>query len=437
MAVLNKKSNITWIMTSVLTLLVISCFAVYFYFSYPYNVSHPCNADFSETDTNFVSGSAQFTVESEESLEAMEVKEVEADTGTTDIGLPEEKTDVDNLAVLDKSTIEVKDINGGDIWALDRLRYSIIVKNTGGREAKGIEVCCPIPAGMGYVGDSAKHYNLDSDNKTFKDSFLSRGRIRILNQNGTEIKWEIDSLKVGEVKKLTFEVFVADYLTYGAQIKTDFYIQNGSTKITLNNPVINIKANVFETIVCMGDSLTALTGYPEIMDRLLEKEFPHAEFNTISSGVKSEMASQAIARFDKDIRIYNPDIIILGYGANDAGEETGYFRYYMDILVKQSLSTGAEVFVFGVGFIDTANTEWINKANYTVFNDILKNDICPKNGAVYIDLYSEMSKEPDRYFKSDGMHWNDEGTSLAANIITGALVDYMDKDGRITPTSFP
>lgn len=105
----------------------------------------------------------------------------------------------------------------------------------------------------------------------------------------------------------------------------------------------------------------------------------------------------------------------------------------MDILLRQAASTGAKVFVYGVGFIDTSISKWLNKANYKVFNDILKNDLCPKYGAVYIDLYSVLSKDPKNYFKADGMHWTKVGTELVANEIFKTITLYLDSDGRLIP----
>ena len=105
----------------------------------------------------------------------------------------------------------------------------------------------------------------------------------------------------------------------------------------------------------------------------------------------------------------------------------------MDILLRQAASTGAKVFVCGVGYIDTSISKWLNKANYTVLDDILKNDLCPKYGAVYIDLYSVLSKDPKSYIKADGMHWTKMGTELAVNEIFKIMTLYLDSDGRLIP----
>ena len=320
---------------------------------------------------------------------------------------------VNALPDYSKSTVEVTDINGGKLWALDKLQYKVLLKNTGKRDGFNIEVYCPIPAGTGYIEGSAI------------------GERLIMDGARSLVKLKIDRIKAGEVMKFTFKVFVADYLTGEGEINSDFYIRGNDIKIELENPVLEISPYVFYTVVCMGDSQVVLSKWPEILDELLERQYPHAEFNTIASGVKGEMATNAIKRFDKDVRLHNPDIIILGYGDNDAGEETSLYRYHMGILIRQAISTGAKVFVHGVGFIDTSLAKWAGKANYTVFNDILKNNLCPQYGAVYIDLYSIMSKEPEKYIKADGMHWNKTGAELAANEIFKTMTKYLDRDGRL------
>ncbi|MBM3705591.1 MAG: hypothetical protein FJW66_03600 [Actinobacteria bacterium] len=413
------SSAVSQVMVSVLTLTVIASFCLYFFFApgslpfQPDNAGRPVSQESTEEKDTTVNLQEVTTTAAEKDTadkqgkEALKYSKTETDTETgTDT---ETKTGAD----LTKSEIVMEDRNGGEIWALDRLKYTILVRNTGDSASGLVEVVCKVPPGMGYVAGTASRPGL------------------FLDQKNNLLRWRFSSIGSGDVKKITFETFIADFLTYSEEIRTDFYIKNAGGKIELADPPVRVSAWVFENIVCMGDSFVVLSGYPALLDELLEKEFPHAEFNVVTSGIKGEMANNAMPRFDSDIRIYNPDIIIIGYGANDAGEETGLYRYFMNILVRKAVSTGARVFVYGVGYIDTTISKWKDKANYTVFNDILKNDICPGNGAVYIDLYSEMSKDPEKYLKSDGMHWNEEGTALAVNLILRTLVSHMDKNGKI------
>lgn len=322
---------------------------------------------------------------------------------------------VNGFAEYTDTTVKVEDINGGEVWSQDKLKYTILVKNNGKKDGLNITLNCTVPVGTGYVEGTAKGPNLT------------------LSPNKSLLQWKIEKLKRGEVKEFSFIVFVADYLTFETEIKSGFFIEASSQKIELESTLLHTASVAFHSVVCMGDSHVVISKWPEILAGLLEKQYTHAKFNIISSGVKGEMANQAIGRFDKDVRIYKPDILVIGYGTNDAGEEPGVFRYHMDILLRQATSTGAKVFVYGVGFIDTSISKWLNKANYTAFNDILRNDLCPKYGAVYIDLYSVLSKDPKNYFKADGMHWTEVGTELAANEIFKTMTLYLDSDGRLIP----
>jgi len=326
---------------------------------------------------------------------------------------------VNGVAEYTGTTVKVKDLSGGKVWSRDKIKYTILVKNNGKKDGLNITLNCPVPVGTGYVEGTAEA--------------VSEGSDFILSPNKSLLQWKIGKLKRGEVKEFSFNVFVADYLTFETEIKSGFFIEARGQKIELENTLLKVTPFSFHSVVCMGDSHVVISKWPEILAGLLEKQYTHAKFNIISSGVKGEMANQAIGRFDKDVRIYKPDILIIGYGTNDAGEEAGLFRYHMDILLKQATSTGAKVFVYGVGFIDTSISKWINKANYTVFNDILKNDLCPKYGAVYIDLYSVMSKDSKNYIKKDGMHWTKAGTEFAANEIFITMTQYLDIDGRLLP----
>lgn len=322
---------------------------------------------------------------------------------------------VNGFAEYAGTTVKVEDLSGGKVWSRDILKYTILVKNNGKRDGSNIILNCPVPTGTGYIEGTAKGLNFT------------------LSPNKSLLQWKIGKLKKGEVKEYSFNVFVADYLTFETEIKSGFFIEASGQKIELENVSLQTASVAFHSVVCMGDSHVVISKWPDILAGLLEKQYTHAKFNIISSGVKGEMANQAIGRFDRDVRIHKPDILIIGYGTNDAGEEPGAFRYHMDILLRQAASTGAKVFVYGVGFIDTSISKWLDKANYTVFNDILKNDLCPKYGAVYIDLFSILSKDPKNYIKADGMHWTEAGTELAANEIFKTITLYLDNDGVLLP----
>ena len=246
---------------------------------------------------------------------------------------------------LSNSIVTASAANNKDIWAWELLKYTIHVKNTGKGDALNVKLNCPIPSGTGYVGNSA------SDKAAIWDSAKSL------------LQFNIDKIKAGEEKILTFRVVAAGYLTGGGEIEAKFNIEENGQKVEIPSVISEVKPYIFQTIVCIGDSLVVLEDWPKVLNDLLTKTYIHAVFNTIATGVKGEMAVDAIKRFDSDVRIHNPQIIILGYGSNDAGSSTEFFRYHMDILIKQAKSTGAKVFVYGTGYIDTSG-RWRGKADY-------------------------------------------------------------------------
>jgi uncharacterized repeat protein (TIGR01451 family) len=333
-----------------------------------------------------------------------------------DISIAEKTTEfsVTGLPDYTATLVKVQDVNGSKIWARDILKYSVIVKNSGKKAGGSIVLNCPVPTGTGYVDGTASGSGLT------------------ISPNKSLIQFNIDKIEPGAQKEFSFKVFVAEYLTFSSDIKSDFFITDSQEKISLENPLVKTEPYMFQTVVCMGDSQVVLSDYTAQLGMLLNSQYTHAIFNVIPTGVKGEMANFAIQRFDEDVRIHNPDIIVIGYGCNDAGEATGLYRYHMEILISQAVSTGAKVFVYGVGYIDLSISKWLGKANYTTFNEILKNDVCPKYGAVYVDLYGPMSKDYKKYIKEDGMHWTEEGATLAAGEVFKAITTVLDSEGRIT-----
>ncbi len=65
-----------------------------------------------------------------------------------------------------------------------------------------------------------------------------------------------------------------------------------------------------KTIVAFGDSITAFTGWVGMLKSMLGTE-------VINSGVGGNTTNDAVARLQKDVLDYKPDIVIVNFGAND------------------------------------------------------------------------------------------------------------------------
>ena len=52
--------------------------------------------------------------------------------------------------------------------------------------------------------------------------------------------------------------------------------------------------------------------------------FPSTVFNIINSGIGGETAAMGLARFDRDVLAYHPDLVIISFGVNDHAEHDKY-----------------------------------------------------------------------------------------------------------------
>lgn len=87
------------------------------------------------------------------------------------------------------------------------------------------------------------------------------------------------------------------------------------------------------TYVAFGDSVTQgcmqyatiehEEVYPQLFRRIAEQRYPRTIVNVINSGVSADTVKQSEERWERDIFAYDPDLISIGFGVNDAhvGEE--------------------------------------------------------------------------------------------------------------------
>jgi uncharacterized repeat protein (TIGR01451 family) len=307
------------------------------------------------------------------------------------------------------STNTVEHPAAGDVWAGDTLKYTVNIINSGLRAGENIEIVCPIPKGTSYIKNSA----LPADISAF-------------DEEANTLKWEIKTIGVNETLSFTFEARIGS-LTGGGTITSAFSV-NGDDQVFDIGPVaIKVRSYIFQTIVCMGDSLIVVSNWPAYLDGALESTYPHAEYKTIGSGVPQQMAYQGVRRFDSTVAVYHPQIIVIGYGTNDIGSGTSLFAAGIQELIDKAKGIGATVIVHSIGYIDTNIHP--TKKSWPSYNDVLQ-EVCANNGVPYVDIAGPMSEDPGRYVSSDGMHWTPEGGKLVAHLVFNTLRNYLDGEGK-------
>jgi lysophospholipase L1-like esterase len=76
------------------------------------------------------------------------------------------------------------------------------------------------------------------------------------------------------------------------------------------------------TIVAFGDSITAgyavRRGFTYFWKEMLMSKYPQAGIEIINSGTCGDTSSDGLARLDWDVLSYEPDLVTINFGTNDA-----------------------------------------------------------------------------------------------------------------------
>lgn len=326
-----------------------------------------------------------------------------------DQGIEVQKSTNDSVTLLPEfsdSEVFLSDTNGGYLWAGETINIKIVIRNSGEKEAASYRLICPIPAGATYISGSGTPEGI-----SWSDEI--RGLI-----------WNLNNLNVGDEKEINLQIRVSDDLLYtGGNIVTNFKIESNGSETEIEQASLNVKKHIYMTIVAMGDSLIAESDWVQRFDELLELTFPYADYDTKTSGVSGEKAYEGYARFDSDVAIYRPQIIIIAYGTNDTGAGLTNFSVHLEGLVMKSRNLGATVFLNLIGPVFYSGKESYPQYN----NEILK--IAAKYSLPVIDVLSPLSQDPNRYLY-DGVHYTTDGSAVVAQTVFNYVIQYLDDFGQ-------
>ena len=77
-----------------------------------------------------------------------------------------------------------------------------------------------------------------------------------------------------------------------------------------------------ETIVCVGDSITAMNIYAPMLQDLINRAYPDRRIMVVNRGVSGDTAKGALGRLDGDIAGLKPGWVLLNFGMNDQEKRT-------------------------------------------------------------------------------------------------------------------
>jgi lysophospholipase L1-like esterase len=103
----------------------------------------------------------------------------------------------------------------------------------------------------------------------------------------------------------------------------------------MKKTIDKLKKGNHVTIVALGDSITEITfhtrghmNWTGLLSEAIFETYGNGVCTLINSGKCASNYAEALERLDRDVLRYNPDLVILSMGMNDAGHGTDYLETF-------------------------------------------------------------------------------------------------------------
>lgn len=307
------------------------------------------------------------------------------------------------------SEVYVVDENGGSAWAGDTLTYTLKIKNTGDKNAENVRIFCPIPSGSIYINQSATKEGVSWNNDI------------------GGLMWSFEKFGIGEEEVLNFRTIVNIVYKPITVTLNPYLKSNEIESLKLSEISLNIKPNIYLTVVALGDSQVAKTTWVERLDTLLENTYPHADYNAIKYGYSGAKITVGYGHANEALS-HNPQVFLIGYGTNDSGSGMGssQFGSYLGKIIDVAKTKMSTIIVYSTAPIDL--NKWPFKSNYTDFNNVSRS-VAANKQVIFVDICSPLKGDMYRYLQPDGLHLNENGSAKVAEIIFNVLRKYLDELG--------
>jgi acyl-CoA thioesterase I len=186
-------------------------------------------------------------------------------------------------------------------------------------------------------------------------------------------------------------------------------------------------------IVAIGSSSTAGVGasdpahtYPAVLAEELHHRWPQIAVNVINKGVGGELAYQMLARFQRDVLPYHPQLVIWQSGSNQVLKSENIEGYAETLRegISRLKAAEADIVLMDPQFAPRVLARPIHlsvvDAIAAVGNDM--NVAVFQRFAVMRHWVSSDQYKIEEIISSDGLHMNDLSYSCIARLLAGSLV---------------
>jgi lysophospholipase L1-like esterase len=194
-------------------------------------------------------------------------------------------------------------------------------------------------------------------------------------------------------------------------------------------------------IVAIGSSSTAGVGasdpahtYPALLAEELQHRWPQLAVTVINKGVGGELTSQMLARFERDVLPYHPQLVIWQTGSNQLLKSENIEGYTETLRegISRLKAAEADVVLMDPQF---APRVLARRMHLTVVDSVaaVANDmnvaVFPRFAVMRHWVSSGQYKIED-IVSSDGLHMNDVSYSCIAHLLADSLVAAADTGAR-------
>ena len=199
-----------------------------------------------------------------------------------------------------------------------------------------------------------------------------------------------------------------------------------------------------------GDSITygeydgVFGGWVDILKRYALQKYNEGSSNELilfNLGIGGETSEGLVKRIPHEMKARNSadeNIVFIGYGANDLAVKDGnkmvnqsQFKENIETAIQDAKLYSNDIYLISILPISEKIDSKISstgkirtKGDVLVYNQILKN-IATENALSYIDFYSAFLKDKEILLSKDGVHPNEKGYKMMAEIAIPIIGKYL------------
>lgn len=175
------------------------------------------------------------------------------------------------------------------------------------------------------------------------------------------------------------------------------------------------------TLVCFGDSLTAMEeskdGYERLTPRLRKQL---GDWTIVNSGVAGETSRAALARLQEDVLRHSPDLVTILFGSNDASEHRRInlpeYERNLEIMIDR-ITPEKTILISPPPIIDAYQDKRSND-EIEQYAQVTRR-IAAKRGCYFIDLWNYFNKNSlyKKMLVQDGLHFNERAYLFLSELV--------------------